>query len=258
MVAELPSSSSSNFASGSSQNIYLYGSDLWTGDVNEGKAGSHWEPLQFTPDGDIMPLNCYAPSYDMNIQTTTSTVEDVMLNATVASAPGNYTWTCKLGDKNQNFLYQFFQAPKNGTWTEFGMNIAQQANNADVQVYVGQVYNISELFTTNGGVKEMWSTNYPQETIGWALPMIYGYPNVTVTGGEWYAIFMTARATSIPYCYLQHETGYAPKYAEELVSLYDFNGEFVPPKSFLGEIKMGQYPLFGKLNTEMRYYVDIQ
>lgn len=126
MVAQLPKGSSSGNSSANDY-VYLYGSDLWTGDVNEGKAGSHWEPLSFLPDGSIEPLNCYSPQYTIDIQTSQSQVVDLFSNATVTSAPGNYTWSCGFGIHNRNFIWQFFQAPKSGMVSEFGVNIAQQA-----------------------------------------------------------------------------------------------------------------------------------
>lgn len=126
MVAQLPKGSSSGNSSADDY-VYLYGSDLWTGDVNEGKAGSHWEPLRFLPDGSIEPLNCYSPQYTIDIRAAQSQAVDLFSNATVTSAPGNYTWSCGFGIHNHNFIWQFFQAPKSGTVTEFGVNIAQQA-----------------------------------------------------------------------------------------------------------------------------------
>ena len=123
MVAQLPSNETSNGG-----NVWLYGSDLWTGDVNEGKAGSHWEPLTFLQDGSIATLDCTAPEYLIDIAVSESEVADELANATVSSNPtGNYTWTCGFGIRNRNYIYQFFQAPKSGTVTEFGVNIAQEA-----------------------------------------------------------------------------------------------------------------------------------
>lgn len=123
MVAQLPRSSPTD----GDDFVWLYGSDTWIAQVNEGKAGSHWEPLKFLDDGSIEPLECYAPTYDVPVKTKSPEVSDVMMNATVTSAPGNYTWRCDLGVMNHNFLWQFFKAPKSGNVSEFGMNIAQQA-----------------------------------------------------------------------------------------------------------------------------------
>jgi hypothetical protein len=125
MVAQLPSASSN--ATNGTRDVWLYGSDLWTGDVKEGKAGSHWEPLTFLPNGEIEPLNCYSPQYEIDIQTAPANgTKDIVADATISSAPGNYTWACDLGVHNKNYLYQFFQATKSGTITEFGLNLAQQ------------------------------------------------------------------------------------------------------------------------------------
>lgn len=122
MVAQLPSGNSNS----SDPYVWLYGSDIWTADVNEGKAGSHWEPLTFLPDGSISPLDCTAPEYVIDVPVTESQVIDVVANATVSSAPGNYTWECGFGIHDRSILYQFFQAPKSGNVTEIGVNIAQQ------------------------------------------------------------------------------------------------------------------------------------
>ena len=54
-------------------------------------------------------------------------------------------------------------------------------NNADAQIYFGQVNDISTLFSPAGGVKSLWSQNYATDSIGWAFPMVTGQPNVTVT-----------------------------------------------------------------------------
>lgn len=96
------------------------------GEVNEGKAGSHWEPLQFTNTGDMRPLKCYEESYDVPISTKPTTEVDVFANATVSSGAGNYTWSCDLGTQDKNLLYQFFQAPRSGLVREIGVNIAQK------------------------------------------------------------------------------------------------------------------------------------
>ena len=63
MIAKLPSGNSNS----SDPYVWLYGSDIWTADVNEGKAGSHWEPITFTAEGDIAPLDCTAPEYLIDI-----------------------------------------------------------------------------------------------------------------------------------------------------------------------------------------------
>ena len=125
MVAQLPATPSYRKQNGDDF-VWLYGSDLWIGEVNEGKAGSHWEPLTFTENGDILPLNCYVPAYEVEAVTTKSQAVDIVADATVSSAPGDYTWTCGFGIRNRNFIYQFFRAPKGGVVSEFGVNVAQQ------------------------------------------------------------------------------------------------------------------------------------
>lgn len=122
MVAQLPSGSKS-----SKHDVWLYGSDLWTGDVNEGKAGSHWEPLQFKSNGDIQPINCNAKAYHMNVPTSKSPVTDVFETAAMHSGDGDYQWKCGFGIQEKSILYQVFQAPKSGNVTDLGVNIAQQA-----------------------------------------------------------------------------------------------------------------------------------
>lgn len=57
---------------------------------------------------------------------------------------------------------------------------------------------------------------------------------------------MTTTGGALPYCYLEHETGYGNSFLSD------------PPKSFLSEIQMGRYPLFPLLGKEMRYYVQIK
>lgn len=163
--------------------VWLYGSDLWTGNVNEGKAGSHWEPLRFTENGDIEPLQCYVNSYELDIKVQEPRVVPVQQQAAVASKPGNYTWSCELGTRNQNILYQFFRATKTGNVTEFGVNIAEQANDYELQLYFGAANtdDPSELYTPSGGVKNLWSGIKAIGSVGWALPMLTASPNVNVT-----------------------------------------------------------------------------
>jgi hypothetical protein len=122
MVAQIPSGDNSS----SDPFVWLYGSDIWTGDVSEGKAGSHWEPLRFLANGDISPLDCTAPEYLIDVPVTESAVVDIVANATISSSPGNYTWQCGFGIHDRSILYQFFQAPKSGNVTEIGVNLAQQ------------------------------------------------------------------------------------------------------------------------------------
>jgi hypothetical protein len=122
MVAQLPSGKTNS----SDSYVWLFGSDIWTGDVNEGKAGSHWEPLSFLLDGSISPLDCTAPEYLIDVPVTISAVIDVVANATISSSPGNYTWECGFGIHDRSILYQFFQASKSGQVTEIGVNIGQQ------------------------------------------------------------------------------------------------------------------------------------
>ena len=47
---------------------YLYQSDLWHAEFqrNQATAPQHWEPLEFTPDGEIRPLDC-APSAELPV-----------------------------------------------------------------------------------------------------------------------------------------------------------------------------------------------
>ena len=125
MVAKLPKDQCST-SDEDDDFVWLYGSDTWIGQVNEGKAGSHWEPLKFGIDGLIEPLDCYAPYYEVPVKVSPSPINSVMDRATVRSQPGNYTWSCDLGVMNKNFLWQFFRAPKSGNVTAFGVNFAQQ------------------------------------------------------------------------------------------------------------------------------------
>ena len=128
MVAQLPSSDPAG------DDVYLYGSDLWTGDVNEGKAGSHWEPLTFLDNGDIAPLKCNERSYELNVKTSPPKAKDVLRNAAAASYPrGNYTWTCGFGRGDRSVIYQFFQVNSTGNITEVGVNVAQEASVPDVR-----------------------------------------------------------------------------------------------------------------------------
>jgi len=54
-------------------------------------------------------------------------------------------------------------------------------NDAPVDIYFGEVYgNASDLFSPEGGVKNLYAASLPIDTIGWALPMITARPNVTV------------------------------------------------------------------------------
>lgn len=122
MVAQLPSGDNSS----SDPYVWLYGSDIWTADVNEGKAGSHWEPLTFLANGDIAPLDCTAPNYLIDVPASSPEVSDIMSNASIHSSPGNYSWQCGFGVHDRSILFQFFQAPKSGNVSEFGVNIAQQ------------------------------------------------------------------------------------------------------------------------------------
>lgn len=179
MVSQLPRGRNDN----RDPYVWLYGSDTWTGNVNEGKAGSHWEPLSFTENGDIKPLNCYVNSYEIDIKTQQPQVISVKQQAAVASKPGNYTWSCKLGTRDQNILYQFFRAPKSGNVTGFGVNIAEQANDYELQLYFGEATTEqpSELYTPTGGVKNLWSGTRSVGTIGWALPIVTASPYVNVT-----------------------------------------------------------------------------
>lgn len=54
-------------------------------------------------------------------------------------------------------------------------------NDAPAEIYLGEVYgNASDLFSSQGGVKNLYAASLPIDTIGWALPMITARPNVTV------------------------------------------------------------------------------
>ncbi|KXS99594.1 hypothetical protein AC578_2222 [Pseudocercospora eumusae] len=243
MVAQLPRA---HTAAGDDY-LWLYGSDTWTSDVNEGKAGLHWEPLKFAEDGSIAPLDCYASSYDVPVKTSSSDVIDVMKTATVASRPGNYTWNCDLGTKHKNFLFQFFQAPKSGNVTEFGFNLAQQANNFPLNLYFGaaNTKDVSELYTSAGGIEVLWHDTIPTEDLGWALPMLTVQPNAPVVAGNYYAIYASTSGGSIPYCYM------------ERVVQPDLDPETQQPSTFMAAVQQGRYPLFPVPDREMNFFVRI-
>lgn len=236
MAAQIPTNANSSGL----HDTWIIGSDLWTGDVNEGKAGVHMEPLHFLPNGDIEPMKCDAREYSANIPISESTVKDVVESAAVHSSPGDYQRTCGFGIQARSILFQFFQATKTGNVTELGVNIAQQANNADMSMSLISVNSTTTtLYTTQGRTNSLWSGTYPVASIGWSFPMVKGYPNVTLTKGNWYGIQLSSRAASIPYCYLERDT--------------ESN-----KTTFMAEQQQGRYPLTPIPGKEMRFYVQIR
>ncbi|KAF2094605.1 hypothetical protein NA57DRAFT_80404 [Rhizodiscina lignyota] len=239
MASQIPTNANSSGL----QDTWIIGSDLWTGDVNEGKAGLHWEPLRFLPNGDIEPISCNAQEYHTDIPVSESPVKDVVEDAAVHSTTGDFNWNCGFGIQAKSILFQFFQATKTGNVTEFGVNVAQQANNADMSMSLIQVTsNIGDLYTTQGRTDSLWGGTYPVANIGWSFPMVKGQPNVTVTEGTWYGIQLSSRAASIPYCYLERNT----------------SAETGGTRSFMAEQQQGRYPLTPIPGKEMRFYLQIE
>ncbi|KXT14973.1 hypothetical protein AC579_7737 [Pseudocercospora musae] len=238
MVAQLPRA---HRAAGGVY-VWLYGSDTWTSDVNEGKAGLHLEPLKFADDGSIEPLDCYALSYDAPVKANSSTAIDVMQTATVASGPGNCTWNCDLGTKHKNFLYQFFRAPKSGNVTAFGFNQQLPLN-----LYFGaaNTKNVTELYTPTGGIQVLWHDTIATEDLGWALPMLKVQPDVPVVAGNYYASYASTPGGSIPYCYMERVI--QPEVAPERQQ----------PLTFMAAVQQGRYPLFPVPDREMNFHVRI-
>lgn len=63
--------------------------------------------------------------------------------------------------------------------------------------------------------------------------------------GDWYGIQLASRATSIDYCYLQHEINTTSCASNKNMG-------------WMGEIQMGKYPLFHIAEKELRYYVKVR
>ena len=155
-----------------SENIYLYGSDLWNNAAkNEAQANFYWAKLSFAEDGSINPLQCLS-TFAVKKNTKTSGEE--------------YVSGCDIGKNKQRA--QIFTAGKSGKLKSFGITTLKSG-------YPDKDLVLSFYEALNGETKSskpLASLTIPRDSIGWSLKNINVNPGINVIKGKQYMVLITS------------------------------------------------------------------
>lgn len=156
--------------------VYLYASDLWNFHTNEALANYYWEPLRFTADGAIEPLQCGNSSVALegSAGTAVPVAGQDQSSGTAAFAP-----QCVVTSGAD--YGQTFTAGRTGVLRTVAVNVYQDGTE-DGRVLRNPPSGPLHAEVTAGG--RTWSTTIAPDQIGWSARQLVLRPQLPVTAGE--------------------------------------------------------------------------
>jgi len=174
--------------------IYLFQSDLWTGDRNEALANVFWGPVQFDESGALRTLNC-SPSAPF--------IERAgLLPPPGADIGSGYLGFHAVSDVGAAVRAQGFRAGRTGTLTLVSF-AAYQYDRPDGPLTT----TLSRLDESTHSELEVASQTWLPAQIGWSPRMVSWSLNIPVLAGQHYLLRMQATLSHGSYGSLYSETG---------------------------------------------------
>jgi hypothetical protein len=183
--------------------VYLYGSDLWDAQLNEGLAGFFWAPLQFSSTGALDQISCSA-SVNVALADGSAGAQDPIPNLDQTSGVAGFQSTCQItGSADQ--VMQTFTVGTTGTLRNVDLTAFQETTPTGLTGSAGTVGTpvnaplTLQLATLNssGGIGQVLSTQtYAVTDVGWAPENLVFTPDIEVSQGQTYAVVASSSLTA--------------------------------------------------------------
>ena len=168
---------------------YLYGSDLWDGQNNEGLANYYWAPLSFGSDGSISPITCQ-DSVSLTLATGSAGSQNQPPGVDQQDGVSGFRTYCDLHTDIARF--QTFVPSSTGFLSSLSYPTFQSgAPDAGLEI---ELYQANSAFQPIGNV--LFSTVVPAASIGWSPRSVTITPDVPVTAGVSYGFLVKSVATT--------------------------------------------------------------
>lgn len=176
--------------------LFLYGSDLWNNAAkNEALANYYWAPLEFAPDGAILPMKCKPAS------TFTLANGAAPSKSAILSGSKGFNSTCDVSDSSQQT--QSFTAARTGLLERLSITTFQSGH-PDKGLEIS-------IRTADG--KTLSNTLIPADSISWSPKNLVIHPGIRVDAGKVYSIVLTSSTTKGCYGFSYGPAGNSAWYA---------------------------------------------
>lgn len=174
-----------------SEEVFLYGSDLWTEAKNEAVANFYWAPLTFAADGSINTIECQ-DKVSIAVRSD-ATPKPAPADLDNTSGSDGFTSYCDISKNIQRS--QSFVATRTGTLTDVCFSTFQSGHpNAGLTI---EIYRANDTYQPTGSA--LSSTVLLPEAIGWAPKYVVAHPNIEVQSGVRYAIVLKSDSSAGSY-----------------------------------------------------------
>ncbi|HEY3868686.1 MAG TPA: family 43 glycosylhydrolase [Actinocrinis sp.] len=182
--------------------VYLYGSDLWDAQKNEGLANFFWTPLQFSTSGAIDQIPCSA-SATVALSDGHPGKQNPVPNIDQSSGVDGFQTTCPITGSADEVM-QTFTAGATGTLRDVDLTAFQEttptgltggATTNGTPVDAPLTVQLATL-TASGGIGQVLSTQtFATSDVGWAPENLVFAPDIEVTRGQTYAVIASSSLT---------------------------------------------------------------
>ena len=201
----------SQLAQAGGGSVYLYGSDLWDAQNNEGLANFFWAPLHFTADGAISQISCsasatIAPAH--GVPGAQLPVPDL----DQSSGAAGFQTSCPIAGGSDEVM-QTFTAGRTGTLAKLALTAFQettptgltgQAGSGGSPVNAPLTLSLATVSPTGGIGPVLFGQTFTSADVGWAPENLVLDPDIAVTAGQRYAVTASSRTTEGCYGFTQN------------------------------------------------------
>jgi hypothetical protein len=182
--------------------VYLYGSDLWDAQNNEGLANFFWTPLHFTASGAISPISCSASS-NVALAHGVPGAQLPVAHLDQSSGVTGFQTLCPITGTGDE-LMQTFTAGRSGTLDRLELTAFQETTPTGLTGAAGPggtpvngslTLSLVALTPSGGVGPELASQTYQASDVGWAPENLVLSPDVKVTRGSRYAVLASSSTT---------------------------------------------------------------
>ena len=183
--------------------LYLYGSDLWDAQKNEGLANFFWTPLQFSSTGAIAPITCSASS-NVALADGRPGAQNPVAGLDQSSGVSGFQTACPITGADAEVM-QTLTIGTTGTMrqvdltafqetTPTGLTGAATVNGTPVDAPL--TLRLATL-TSSGGIGQVLaSQTYAVTDVGWAPENLVFTPDIEVARGQTYAVIASSSTTT--------------------------------------------------------------
>jgi hypothetical protein len=191
--------------------VYLYGSDLWDAQKNEGLANFFWTPLQFSGTGAIGQISCSA-SANVALADGHPGAQDPIPNLDQSSGVTGFQTTCQITGSADEVM-QTFTAGTTGTLRDVDLTAFQEttptgltggATTDGTPVNAPLTLQLATLDSSGGIGQILGNQTYAVTDVGWAPENLVFAPDIEVAAGQTYAVIASSSLTGGCYGFAQN------------------------------------------------------